>query len=325
MQNLRHKLTLSLIFALVVFLGLTFYADAPRLANVLATFNWTFLPIALAATLVNYGLRFLRWHYYLAVISVRGVAWQDSLLIFLSGFSLTLTPGKLGEVLKSLFLKNRYQTPMSYSAPIVVAERLTDVFGMVLLAAVGFLFYPFGIGILVFVLAATTGFIVLVQQRSLAERLMNRATLIPALARFANLARNMFESTYLLLRLQPLIFSTILATAAWFGECVAFFFVLMGTGLTPTFQLFLQAMFIYAAASLFGALAMLPGGLGATEGGITLLLQQLVGLTRDVAVGAALIVRLCTLWFAILLGAIALLILGMPVTQPAVNAINPNK
>ena len=102
MQNLGRKISVALLFALGVFIALTFYADAPRLAAALAAFQWQWLPLALAVTLANYVLRFARWHYYLRVIGVTNVPPRDSFLIFLSWFSLTMTPGKLGELLKSL-------------------------------------------------------------------------------------------------------------------------------------------------------------------------------------------------------------------------------
>ncbi len=315
MQNLRGKLVVSLIFALLVFVALTFYADAPRLLAALAKFDWRFLPLALATTLVNYLIRFLRWHYYLHVIGVKHVPRRDSLMIFLSGFSLTMTPGKLGEVLKSFLLKNRYGTPVSYSASIVFAERLTDVVGVVILAAAGLAFYPLGLGALAIVLVVTAIFVVIVQQRALAERLLDLFARLPVIGRFANLARNLYESAYLMLRAKPLLIAIALAAAAWFGECITFFIVLLGIGLPPTLLLLLQATFIYAAASLFGAVSMLPGGLGATEGGMALLLQQIVAVAREEAVAATLIVRLCTLWFAVLLGVIALLAFGVPQTK----------
>ncbi|HEX7588482.1 MAG TPA: lysylphosphatidylglycerol synthase transmembrane domain-containing protein [Anaerolineae bacterium] len=310
MQNLKSRLILSIVFALVVFVALTFYADAPRLLSALAKFDWRFLPFALVTTVVNYLLRFVRWHYYLDVIGVKNVPRRDSLLIFLSGFSLTVTPGKLGEVLKSVLLRTRYGTPVSYSASIVFAERLTDVLGVVILAAAGLVFYPVGIGALIAVLVITFLFVVVVQQRALAETILDRIARTPKVGRFADLARNLYESAYLMLRAKPLVIAIGLATAAWFGECLTFFIVLLGIGLAPTLLLLLQATFIYAAASLFGAVSMLPGGLGATEGGMALLLQQIVGVAREEAVASTLIVRLCTLWLAVLLGGLALLIFG---------------
>ncbi|MBI3912962.1 MAG: flippase-like domain-containing protein [Chloroflexi bacterium] len=312
MQHLSRKISISLLLALAVFIALTFYADAPRLFAAIATFQWQWLALALAATLVNYCLRFVRWHYYLSVIGIQNIPARDSLLIFLTGFSLTMTPGKLGELLKSFLLKGRYGTPVSHSAPIVVAERLTDVLGMVLLAAIGLAVYPLGASALAVVVIAAVVFVAVAQSRALAERVLDFAARLPVIARFAGLIRNLYESAFLLLRLKPLLIAIALSTIAWFAECVTLLIVAIGLGSAPTPELLLQVTFIYAAASLFGAASMLPGGLGATEGGMAFLLEQIVALAREHAVAATFIVRLCTLWFAVLLGLIAALILGIP-------------
>jgi len=320
MKNLRTRITLSLLFALVVFVALMFYADAPRLLSAFEKFDWRFLPLALGVTLLNYFLRFARWHYYLRVLDIRHLSSRDSFLIFLTGFSLTMTPGKLGELLKSLLLKSKCGTQLSYSAPIIAVERITDALGMVILAAVGLGFFPqFGVGALAAIIVVTIVFVIAVQQRALAEKIFAVAERVRFLSRFVGVARNLYASAHLLLQFKPLVIAIALAVAAWFAECVAFFFVLMGVGQTPTPLLLLQATFIYAAASLFGAAVMTPGGLGATEGGMALLLEQIVVLARESAVAATLIVRLCTLWFAVFLGVIALLLIGMPQTEPNEN------
>lgn len=310
--QLRQRIILSLGFALIVFLALTFYADAPRLLDALAKFDWRFLPLALATTLANYLLRFVRWHYYLGVIGVNQVTRRDSLLIFFAGFALTMTPGKLGEVLKSFLLKERYQTPVSYSASIIGAERLTDLLGMGVLAALGLAIYPPGIGALAAMLIALVLFVLSVQQHALVERMIDWLGRLPVIGRFANLARNLYESAYLMLRLKPLVIAIALSIAAWFGECVAFFFILLGVGVPASAELLLQATFIYAAATIFGAASMLPGGLGATEGSMALLTEQIIGTAREAGVAVTLIVRLVTLWVAVLLGIIALALFGVP-------------
>jgi uncharacterized protein (TIRG00374 family) len=162
------------------------------------------------------------------------------------------------------------------------------------------------------VLLVTVLFVIVVQQRALAERLIDVLARMPLVGRLAEMLRNLYESTYLMLRLKPLLIAIGLAVVAWFGECVSFWFILQGIGASPSGLLLLQATFIYAAASLFGAALMLPGGLGATEGSMALLLQQIVGVAREASVAATLIVRLCTLWFAVLLGVIALVLIGVP-------------
>jgi uncharacterized membrane protein YbhN (UPF0104 family) len=307
--GLARKLAIGVVLGAAVILVLGLFADLPRLLDSLSRWNWAFVPVVLVAVLANYGLRFLRWHYYLAVIGADGVSVPDSLGIFLSGFTLTMTPGKLGEVLKSFLLKQLNDTPVSYSASLVIAERLTDVLGMALLAAAGLGAFQIGAPALYVVVAVSVILILVVQQRALSLRLIRLAGGLPVVGRFAGLAANLYESCHLLLRPRPLLAGITLSTIAWFAECLAFFIVMLGLGISASGPLLLQATFIYAVASLLGAVSFLPGGLGATEGAMAILLVELTGLDRDSAIAATLLARFATLWFAVLLGIVALLLM----------------
>jgi uncharacterized protein (TIRG00374 family) len=90
---------------------------------------------------------------------------------------------------------------------------------------------------------------------------------------------------------------------AWFAECWGFYFILKGFGADISA---ISTSFIYSFSTLFGAVTMLPGGLGTTEASMTGLLN-LQGISRSNAVGATIIIRLCTLWFAVAIGAFVLL------------------
>src|SRR5262249_10688598 len=83
--------------------------------------------------------------YYLAVLGIRGIPKRESFLTFLSGFVLTITPGKVGEVFKSLILFRLRGIEIARTAPIVVAERLTDLIGVIAMIAVGSLSCPGGV------------------------------------------------------------------------------------------------------------------------------------------------------------------------------------
>src|SRR5689334_12539915 len=98
-------MVLGLILGLVVMAGLSVFADFTKMVQVLRSFDWALVPVILLATLFNYALRFFKWDVYLRLIGATGVAKIDSLLIFLSGMAMAITPGKLGEVLKSYLLK----------------------------------------------------------------------------------------------------------------------------------------------------------------------------------------------------------------------------
>ena len=93
---------------------------------------------------------------------------------------------------------------------------------------------------------------------------------------------------------------------AWSLECLTFFLVLVGLGRPVTWELAVQAAFIFPIATLAGSLSLMPGGMGVTEGGITGMTQAIVGASRSVAVASALLVRALILGFGFVLGLAAL-------------------
>jgi hypothetical protein len=133
--DLRNKLLLGFGLGVAVVLGLVIFSDLRELSRTLESFAWELIPLILGLTLLNYALRFVKWHYYLGRIGARGVGLGSSLAIFLSGLTMAMTPGKVGELLKSVLLRRVAGTPVAASAPIVMAERLTDGVALLFLSA----------------------------------------------------------------------------------------------------------------------------------------------------------------------------------------------
>lgn len=310
-ERLRNRVLVGIVFGIVVMVALSLFADARKLPEILAAFRWEWLPAILALTLLNYGLRFVKWQYYLHVLKITNVSLGDSLSIFLSGMTMAMTPGKAGELLKSFMLRQLTGRSISATAPMVVAERLTDGLAVLGLAVFGLIVYPSGWQVLIGFLALTTIALMVAQNRRTVLYLLGWAERLPGVARIAHHLYALYESTHLLLRWRPLIVAFLLGLVSWSGECLAFYLVLIGLGFPAEMTLLLQATFILAMATLVGSVSMLPGGLGAAEASVTgLLLRLVAGMTEPVAVAATLLIRFCTLWFGVLLGMVTLILVG---------------
>ena len=309
--HLRGKIVLSLIFGVLVVAGLSLVADVQKLTATLRAFAWPLVPAILGLTLFNYALRFLKWQYYLRLIGVRDLRTRDSASIFFSGFTMVMTPGKVGELLKSYLLRRVAGTPVAASAPIIIAERMTDGLAMVALASLGLTASRFGWPVLVITLVSALAAIVVVQHRPLAERILLAGERIGPLSSRVHHLREFYESAYELLRPRPLGLAVLVGFVSWLGECVAFYLVLIGLGLPHSWSVFIAATSILAIATLVGSASMLPGGLGVADASIAGLLLAVVAsplMTRDVAVAASLLIRFATLWFGVLIGACTLLL-----------------
>jgi uncharacterized protein (TIRG00374 family) len=285
----------------VVAAALAVIADLPATVSALGRFHWWLLPLVIAATLANYALRFLKWHFYLRRLAIPLPA-RRSLLVFLAGFTMAITPGKVGELLKAVLVRDMVGTALSRTASVVVAERLTDVAGLLILSGLGATALPHGGIVLGTVALGLCAAVLVLQMPGLAERAHGALLRGGRLARLAEPLRLFLGAGRTLLAPGPLLFTTALSVVSWFFECLAFYLALHGLEQTVPLR---PATFLYAFAALAGALSMLPGGLGITEGSLTGLLVAL-GTPLPDAAAATLLIRGATLWFAVALGAVTL-------------------
>jgi len=102
--------------------------------------GFTGTAIALTLSLVNYGLRFVRWQRFLALLGHR-VHTPESLRIYIAGFGLTILPGKVGESIRSLFLK-RHGVSYPESLAAFFSEQFSNLISMLLLVSIGLWLYP---------------------------------------------------------------------------------------------------------------------------------------------------------------------------------------
>lgn len=304
MQTFLRKLVLALLLGVVVYGAFVLYTGYQKLGAALAGYSWWTFVGALALSSANYGLRFAKWQYYLARLGVRGVAPLDSLLIFLSGFVLTVTPGKLGEVFKSAVLQQTHGVSAARTAPIVVAERLTDVVAIILLVLLGSLGFEGGLPWAAAGSLVVASGLTLILWRAPLEVLVTWMERRPgAWQRLAPRLREAGDSLRLLASPAALVWPTLLSLVGWGAEGVALWWILQGFGADVALPL---AVFFYATATLAGALIPVPGGLGVAEGLLQSQFVRLGGVAPGPATASMLLIRLATLWWAVVVGFVAL-------------------
>ncbi|WP_230470443.1 lysylphosphatidylglycerol synthase transmembrane domain-containing protein [Lujinxingia vulgaris] len=299
------RLMWALMLAVLLYGGFALWADLDQLIPALGKVPLSVVLLACALSSVNYAFRFLRWQLYLGRLDIK-VPWRPSLQIFLAGLVMSISPGKVGEVLKSALLRRSYGVPVAHSAPVVFAERLTDLLGLFAIGALGVLTFEFGAGIFVGALAAVLALIGALQSPGLVHAVIEGIGRIPKLSRLKPHLLQAYSSTRTLLSPALLGSTTLLSALSWSLEGLAFWCILDALGAV---ELSLhKALFVYAISTLLGALSFLPGGLGLTEGSMVGALV-LLGLfaTSAPALAATYLIRLTTLWFGVGVGALALL------------------
>ncbi|MBZ0257986.1 flippase-like domain-containing protein [bacterium] len=315
-MSIQKKLLITIAIAAALYLGASVWMGWEKILQAFAQFKWQWLPVCLALAFTNYVIRFTKWHYYLHLIDVplpRLLSFQ----IFLSGMVMSATPGKFGEVFKSYLVKSVNGAALSKTAPIILAERLTDFIAFFLMALLGVSLLPNGEWVFGASVAAIAIVLAVISWRSLMEAILDRLEKIQRLESIVEKLRIAYESAYRLIAPGPLLWATLISLVSWWMECLAFYLVLVGFGEQIPL---LSATFIYAFATIVGALLMTPGGIGPTEGAIGGLLVLLFDTPTGAAASATFLIRVCTLWFAVAVGLITLSVCSTRFA-PAVDAL----
>ena len=300
--KLKRNLFISIGIAAVIYLGLTVYADFDSVISTFKNFSWLIIFVILALSLLNYITRFFKWDYYLHLLKVK-ISKKESFAVFMSGLVMSVTPGKMGEMLKSYIVKQITNEPIAKTAPIVLVERLTDFLSLTILALIGAYVFDYGRIFIVVLLFVFVMFIILISNKKAALRLIDMLSKTPFIGKYSEKIHDAYKSSYTMLRSRPLMLMLALSIMSWFFECFGFYIILLN--FRVNFSILLST-FIYSFSTIAGAVSMLPGGLGVTEGSLTLLIID-QSITKEIAVAATFIVRVVTLWFAVFLGVVGLL------------------
>lgn len=257
--------------------------------------GWPAVLVAGLLSLGNYVLRVARWQMYLRRLGhhlpTPFVAWT-----FMAGFAFTLSPGKLGEMVRARY----YQPlgiPLSQVTGAFFVERLLDLLVMIVLAVVVLAdleaYHQF-LWVAVALVGGLLAAVAIVPWARVAQR--------PGrLAPVAGVAR-MFASAQIFLSPGLLLTGVALGLVAWSAEAVGL--KLVADTVMPAQLSLSGAMGCYAIAIIVGALSFLPGGLGSTEAVMAGLLVA-HGFDKPQAILLTLVCRVLTLWLAVVIGWLA--------------------
>lgn len=297
MQSLLKKFWISMIAIMGIFAIIAFWADISKLKKAIYIFDLGYLSNVILLLLCIYAIKFFKWHLFIQNIDTV-IPFKDSLKIYLSGSALAVTPGRLGELLKSYLLKKKFGISYYLSAPIIFFERLTDLIAMIILGCFGAILYPEWEYLCVTLLGIVILCIWFFFSRNGLKFLFFSMRYIKKKA-----ARKVVYShrNMKIVNQNAVFFKTVICSIiARFLECMILYYVAKAFHFEMPIM---QAIFIYSWSAVAGGVSMLPGGIGAAEMSIAGLLI-FFGLERATATGISLVSRMGIFWSSVFLGVI---------------------
>ncbi len=289
------------VLVLAAYALLAMLADGASVAEAARQVPPATVGLALLSSTGNFFFRGLRWDLYLRRVGVQ-VPLVDRWTVFLAGFSMSLTPGKLGELLKPALLHDRYGTSVADVSSAVVAERFTDLVGVALLLAIGATTDPSWTPVAGLVLGILSFGLALVVSPGLAQVALGIVLRLPFGSRVAGIVEGILRSLRTLSQPAALAPALGLSVLAWTCQCISLWLVAQ----TLFHLTFVESVLCYVAPLLAGAAALVPGGVGVAEATMATMVSQFGDATLAQGSAVTAIVRGVTLWWAVVIGVVAL-------------------
>lgn len=291
-----RSISLAIVATAVLYVGIATLADWEAFDAAVSAVPGALWVQLVALSLLSYLLRFARWHHFIRAMG-GNVPILRNLEIYLAAFALTLTPGKAGETIRSVYL-HPYGVSYPQSIGAFVSERLLDLVAVGALASLAISMFPEQRPWMLVAFASIVIVILLLRSRLISLIVMRASRSL-----VVGQATTLFATVRFLLSGRRFAVAAPLSLAAWAAQGSSLFLIVHALGYELAAG---TVIWIYCLSILAGAASFIPGGLGATEAAIILLLSA-SGVDQSDAITASLFCRSLTLWLAVGVGAFSML------------------
>ena len=301
-MKISKKISIIILIVIGFYAVFLLFSDIEKISNKLINFKIEFLPVIFSLVPVAWVLVYFRWYFLLKNLDIR-VPHKENFTIFLASAMLGITPGKVGELLKSQFLKEKFGISRTKTVPLVFVEKLYDLTGAIIISFVGIWLFPeagyiitVGLVLLIFVFVIISSQKVFNKTAQVFMRFRITRQFVEPLSESSEIIKTSIRG-------KTALFSTILSVGYWFIISLAIYFIFLALEIDSLS--FLTIISTYIASLILGVLSFLPGGIGVTEGSLVGLLS-LQGIEISTAVAIAILIRLFTLWYGVAVGLLLL-------------------
>ena len=297
--HLKEFVYYAIVLVFLVWSVIVFRNDIAQIKFAPVWAAWDSVLLAMVLSLANYLLRVFRWILYLRRLG-HSLSFGFSALTYIAGFAFTLSPGKVGELVRGRYLQKE-GVPLSSTAAAFFIERLQDLLAMMALATLAAASSSYGnlIWGAVSVIAGIMAFLTFAPWIRISAWAAQLKPLPKALGKVVHSLLRTLLSAKELLHPSLLGAGFVIALLAWGSEGIGL--MVLGRIADGASMEWTTAIGIYSIAVIVGALSFLPGGLGGTEAVMVALLNA-HGYPLPEAILLTLLCRVLTLWLAVVIG-----------------------
>jgi uncharacterized protein (TIRG00374 family) len=301
-NTIYRQLRPGILLGVVILFGLMILGDVNKVSQEFLKFHWVYFGLAVLLSALNYVLRFVKREFCLRHSGAGNFSFGQRVQLFVASFPLSVTPMKVGESFKGIWLNRITGLPVEKSVSLFLVDHISDGLSIFLLSAFGtFAFpdlWPFFLLVFLFFLLA----VIFIQIKPMMQGVFNMSEKLPFLEKMVPALRECVDGNADLFRFGPLIFSNFLGLLAWVADGAALVSIMLGLGFVFSWPLVGTSLLVFSFAMLMGILSAFPSGVGVMEVSMAALLTIFLGFRPEIAAAATILFRLATFWFGFLIG-----------------------
>ena len=313
-MNLINKILIIVIAVIAFYAIFLIYSDLNLVKDRLDEFKIEFLPQILSLVVLGWFIIFYRWILLLRHSNIK-IPVSQNFLIFMSGFALSIVPGKIGELIKSQLLKIKFDVPRTKTGPIIILEQLYNLIGIVVISCIGLglmiifniEFFEISNYVIIGAVFVLIFLLVILNSKKTYETFFHKISKFKFISKYELSFEESYETIKKSLRGKLLVVSTILSSLFWLVEATVVYLILLAFDVD--ILQFSTIVATYTSSILLGVASFLPMGIGVTEGSLAGFFT-LQGIDVSLALTIVIFIRIFTRWIGVSLGFIFLKVVG---------------
>ena len=301
-MKFKKSLLLGILGIIAIYAIILIAFDVNIISEKINDFDFQYLPFIIPLIPLTWGVLFLRWNLLLKNSAI-DIPLKDNFIIFISGFALGVTPGKVGELIKAQLLKNKFNIPRSKTAPLVIVERFYDFFAIAIISLFGILVFEYSIYIFTILAIGIIIFLTITSSEKLFLKFLQKIEKIKFLRNFSSELPKSFTIIQKSTRGKIFPLSIILSVIFWILDSIIAYLTLLAFGIDIIDYFVLMS--IYTSSIILGVISFLPLGIGVVEGSLVGFLS-LNGIEFPLATAIVVFIRFFTRWIGVMAGFLGL-------------------
>tara|TARA_Y100000590_G_scaffold462073_1_gene625251 strand:- start:1441 stop:2385 length:945 start_codon:yes stop_codon:yes gene_type:complete len=301
-MRLENTIVLIIIGTIALYAIFLFLADFTLIQEKISNFKIIYLPLILFLVTLSLIPLFIRWHFLLRNSNIH-IPVKNSFLIFLSGGALSITPGQIGDLLKSQIMKKKFNIPRTDTTAIILSEKIYDLTAAIIASIIGIIILGMDIQLTLIAISILATIFFLIYYRPAFIFFLNQIKKIKFISKYTQNLSDSYDTLRRSTSTKTASISLPLSITYWLIISIAVYYTFLAFDVN--ILNYLDILFIYVLSVLFGAISFVPGGIGVTEGTIVGLLT-INGIDVSTALILSVMARIMTLWYPACIGFICL-------------------